>query len=240
MKTRTIIDQSPLPLYCSDECRMVDLHRLDGGFEYDFDPLCSAEAQSPPALSPCRPGSDVSDPESVPEPCLFPSITSLDHMASARTYAEMGPEIARIATQCNFPPLPPPMPLATQKPAPRAATLADYNGGIIMAGRRMKEVFAQPPLKKGMSPAERYTAELERKVRKPIPGWTDGSDAWREDMYSISPGKDWTVLDPHDKANRTSLAWTPAEDRPRSRADTAVTPAAAPAPRHPVVNLHRP
>ncbi len=37
-KHRTVIDQNPTPLYCSDECRLADLNSLYGGLSLDYNP----------------------------------------------------------------------------------------------------------------------------------------------------------------------------------------------------------
>jgi hypothetical protein len=38
VKTHTVIDQGPVPLYCSDECQIKDLSSLCGAFKVDYNP----------------------------------------------------------------------------------------------------------------------------------------------------------------------------------------------------------
>jgi hypothetical protein len=53
----------------------------------------------------------------------------------------------------------------------------EYQGGIIMAGRRIAKILPKP-----MKPrTSRYDPLPE--VPKPIPGWTDGSNAWRPSVH---------------------------------------------------------
>jgi hypothetical protein len=59
-----------------------------------------------------------------------------------------------------------------------------------------------PTLARYASFAARYTAQLARTQRKTIPGRTDGSDAWRTDVYSMSTPRGWTTAHPFSPKNR--------------------------------------
>jgi hypothetical protein len=106
----------------------------------------------------------------------------------------MSPSVAKLAEIYDFPALPPPPPLlpvavaATKAPIARGADT--YQHGIMEAGKKLRAVLRPPPPPKRtafQSPAERYTAQLQAKQRAPVvAGWTDGSDAWRASVYSMS------------------------------------------------------
>lgn len=205
VKTKSVIDQSPLPLYCSDDCRLVDLHKLDDGFSYDFNPdrhrPISAVSLSAPSVA----DSDVESPTGSSDTDSTSSSSSYTH-ASARSYQEMDPSIATLAAVYGFPSLPPPPPVRPDvAPVPVSNPAEEYVTGIMMAGRRIKETLCPDPPKRSAfsSPSARYTSSLTRS-RKPIAGWTDGSDAWRASVYSLSAPRDWTVVDPKNPENRSS------------------------------------
>ena len=141
LKKRTVIDQGPIPLYCSDECQLADL---------------SATRSGPPIDPAC------------------------DEPTAPTKYPTQSDSIAKIAKLYNFPPLPPPLP-AFDDPQPSIpASPPQYTSGIMMAGRLISSL-CPPPAKPHVGP---HRPPLE--PRKPVPGWTDGSNAWRASVYSFS------------------------------------------------------
>ncbi|KAI6101397.1 hypothetical protein EV401DRAFT_2136786 [Pisolithus croceorrhizus] len=54
-KLRTVIDQGPIPLYCSDECRLKDLSRLDDAFSINYNPNSTSPASPARATQFLRP-----------------------------------------------------------------------------------------------------------------------------------------------------------------------------------------
>jgi endogenous inhibitor of DNA gyrase (YacG/DUF329 family) len=99
VKTKSVIDQSPIPLYCSDECQLADLNRVSS---YED------EARSfplPMATRATASSSTSSDSDSTS--------SSWSH-ASARSYHEMSPSVATLAEMYGLPrrgpPPPPPRP----------------------------------------------------------------------------------------------------------------------------------
>ena len=141
-RKRTVIDQGPIPLYCSDECQLADLSATRSG-----PPLDPAREEPTPTTAPIKHTDDSS--------------------------------IAKLAKLYNFPPLPsPPPPFDDSEPPIQPCR--DYNSGLIMAGRLISSL-CPPPAKPQVGP---HRAPVEE--RKPVPGWTDGSNAWRASVYSFS------------------------------------------------------
>lgn len=181
-KLRTVIDQGPIPLYCSDDCKLADLSRFSGALPINYNPN-----QASPPLPPVphnsfeRPISCDSEDEST-------SGSSLDScLSSSSDIPTVSPSIATLAAMYDFPPLPPPPPIVPVQST--AATELefrnDYQGGVMMAAKRIQAALCTDPA------AKRPTLRNELPPpQKPIPGWTDGSDAWRESVYSFSPRSD--------------------------------------------------
>ena len=179
-KLRTVIDQGPIPLYCSDECRMADLSRFSGTLPINYNP-----DQASPPLPPVphnsfeQPICDSEDESS--------SGSSLDSCLSSSDIITVSPSIATLAAMYDFPPLPSPPPII---PVRSTAAIVpefrnDYQGGVMMAAKRIQAALCADPATK------RPTSRNELPPpQKPIPGWTDGSDAWRESVYSFSPRSD--------------------------------------------------
>ena len=95
----------------------------------------------------------------------------------------MNPSIAALARIYDFPPLPPRPTILDEEP--RGATIEfdnDYQSGIMMAARRIKDsLCSQSDSMKTARPSGQAPRE-----RRPIPGWTDGSDSWRSSVYSLA------------------------------------------------------
>jgi len=168
VKHRLVIDQGPTPLYCSDECQMADLKR---GLPHDYHP----DRQSPPASAVSFSSHTLTDVAS--------SCSSIESEQSVESPPTISPSLAKLAEIYNFPPFPPPAPVQDEPhPGPSYAT-DPYSSGIIMAARRIMTELAPPPPKK-----DSY-GRIIYEPRKPIPGWTDGSNEWRSSIYSLSATK---------------------------------------------------
>lgn len=91
------------------------------------------------------------------------------------------PQALALAALYNFPPLPDLDKIARDDVDSEEDFLCspdEYTGGIIMAGRRIRNILPQP-----MKPrTSRFDPMPE--VPKPIPGWTDGLNAWRASVYT--------------------------------------------------------
>ncbi|KAF9241199.1 hypothetical protein BU15DRAFT_61145 [Melanogaster broomeanus] len=182
-KVRTVIDQGPIPLYCSDDCRIADLSRHDGAFPINYHP----DRASPP-LPPVPHNSF----DRIP-PCDFEddssSASSLDsHLSSSVESTTFSPSMATLAAMYNFPPLPPApsiLPTSEIPCVPEPDLRHDFQSGVMMAAKRIQAALCSD------APPKRSTSRHELpQPQKPIPGWTDGSDAWRESVYSFSPRSD--------------------------------------------------
>ncbi|KAI0269784.1 hypothetical protein BC834DRAFT_841564 [Gloeopeniophorella convolvens] len=189
VKHRTVIDQSPTPLYCSDECRLADLNSMYGGLSLDYNP--DRHPRDSPPLPPVPHNSlstlsglgDESDSSSSPST----SPESQGHtLATERNpfttdSPVMTPSVAALARIYGFPPLPPRPAVLEEPPKSTVEFDNDYQSGVMMAARRIKENLC--------SQAESKTVRAygqPAKERKPIPGWTDGSDSWRSTVYSLT------------------------------------------------------
>ena len=164
-KQRTIIDQGPTPLYCSDECEFADIHSRRGA-----------------PIDPAREEPTSSNPIKAKKTAFTTagSETESDTSSSSSVYST-NPSLAKMAKLYNWEPLPPPPPVFDEPeecPAP-----LQYTSGIMMAGRLLNSL-AVPPAKPQVGP-HRPTPE----PRKVVPGWTDGSNAWRSAIYSFAPPK---------------------------------------------------
>ncbi|KAJ7134748.1 hypothetical protein C8R44DRAFT_870347 [Mycena epipterygia] len=179
VKTRVEIDQSPAPLYCSDLCRQKDLVYFTG-----FD------------------DSDSSDDTD--------SLASLSHTSSERAPSQQQQQqrstpntrsLEVLQREIGIAPLPPPTSetydeLAPRvKPAPPRAL--EYTSGVMMANRRLEAVLPKP-----LKPGERAPPLA------PVPGWTDGSQAWRASTYSFAPPPRTRadILDPNRAAYQSFVA----------------------------------
>ncbi|KAH0832024.1 hypothetical protein J3R83DRAFT_12929 [Lanmaoa asiatica] len=197
-KLRTVIDQGPIPLYCSDDCRMADLSRFNGALSINYNP----DRASPPL--PPVPHNSFERPISCDSEDESSSGSSLDScVSSSSDTIFVSPSIATLAAIYDFPPLPPPPPILPLQPA--VATdpefRNDYQGGVMMAAKRIQAALCANPATK------RPTSRNELPPpQKPIPGWTDGSDAWRESVYSFSPRSDSVAT--VGMASKTSFAAT--------------------------------
>ena len=160
IKKRTVIDQGPIPLYCSDECQVADL----------------SDTRSGPPLDPAR-----DEPMSTAAPIKGSNLNyaSSETDSSDDSFSPATPSsIDKLAKLYNFPPLPPLVPTFDEPEGPMPTR--EYNSGIMMAGRLISSL-CPPPAKPHVGP---HPPPLE--ARKPVPGWTDGSNAWRASVYSFS------------------------------------------------------
>ncbi|KAJ6508604.1 hypothetical protein C8R45DRAFT_922312 [Mycena sanguinolenta] len=193
VKTRIEIDQSPAPLYCSDQCRQRDTAFFHG--------------------APVFPDtSDTSDEQDYDD----------DYPAWQRTHRQQRStpntrSLAVLQREYNMGPLPPPTcatydELAPQNPARAEYVPPPYTSGIMMASRRIDAVLPKP-----LKPGERPPP------LKPVPGWTDGSQAWRASTYSFAPPPTTRadVLDPNTRAYGTFSA------SPHRSAQSGVTASSA-------------
>ncbi|RDB17853.1 hypothetical protein Hypma_000847 [Hypsizygus marmoreus] len=171
VKLRTVIDQGPTPLYCSDECQLADINR---GLPHDFNPDRERSSTSSPV-----PFSTRAPTESDSTGSSFDSESSIESASSQTTH--MSPSLATLAAIYHFPPLPPPAPFVESTPTPLKSS-NEYSSGIMMAGRKIAAELCHKP-QKSEPYGGRWTPPVER---KPIPGWTDGSNAWRSSVYSVT------------------------------------------------------
>ncbi|KAK2464099.1 hypothetical protein APHAL10511_003886 [Amanita phalloides] len=144
---RKCFNQPPIPLFCSDDCRLADL-------------------QLPP-------------PESESDSIDSPSFSS----SSASDTPHLSPSMATLAAIYNFPPRPRP-PVLEESYSSASEFYRDYSSGIMMAGRFIDSISSNPVKR---AP---YPFSQPPEPRKPVPGWSDGSNAWRASVYSFtSPRK---------------------------------------------------
>ena len=220
VKHRTVIDQNPTPLYCSDECRLADLNSMYGGLSLDYNP--DRDPRDSPPLPPVPHNSFSTIPSLADESdCSSPSpSTSPDSQGStlasecnpfASECSDINPSIAALARIYDFPPLPPRPPILdedTREPA--IGFDNDYQSGIMMAARRIKETLCSHS---DSTKTVRPSGQNQRE-RRPIPGWTDGSDSWRSSVYSLAS--------PNAPISSTSL--TSRDERPAAYSSFVASP----------------
>ena len=161
---------------------MADLSRFDGALPISYNP----DRASPPL--PPVPHNSFEHPISCDSEDESSSGSSLDScLLSSSDILHVSPSIAALAAMYDFPPLPPPPPILPVQPT--ASTEPefrnDYQGGVMMAAKRIQAALCAEPTAKRPTPRNELPPP-----QKPIPGWTDGSDAWRESVYSFSPRSD--------------------------------------------------
>ncbi|KAI0786205.1 hypothetical protein C8Q75DRAFT_794239 [Abortiporus biennis] len=213
---RTLIDQGPLPLYCSDECRLADL-QLNSGAPLDYHPDRYSSPPLPPV--PHNSYSDISSSETESNSSIS---TLLSESATERPQYAPSRAIAAVNRLygAGFCPCPPPPPLLRTDTSSSEESSNDYESGIMMAARRVGEALLPQPQPKraawstpsaALSTAYALGANSRQET---IPGWTDGSNKWREHVYSFTapPRSDRTHVDDVSKAYKSFVA-TPHRSR---------------------------
>ncbi|KAJ7695944.1 hypothetical protein B0H17DRAFT_1131137 [Mycena rosella] len=212
VKTRVEIDQSPAPLYCSDDCRQRDLEFFHGR------PVYSDSASS-----------DTSDDQDA----LEFSTQEAPYQQHARKSTANTRSLAVLQREYGIPPLPPRTSQTYDEFAPRVRAAPyrppEYTSGVMMANRRLEAV-----LPKALKPGERAPP------LKPVPGWTDGSQAWRASTYSFAPPPRTRadILDPNRAAyqsfvaspHRSAASGVTASSASSSRSPAGLTTAGPPSP----------
>jgi hypothetical protein len=200
IRHRTVIDQNPTPLYCSDECRLADLDDRHSGFALDYNPHRDSRQCASPTLPPVphnslSNSSDESDGSvSSYSPDSHHGLTAPDYVSVS--WESVSPSIAALAKMYDFPALPQrPQEIEAEakedarprhEDEPHPTLEETYVSGVMMAAERIKNTLCAPrPSKSTYGGYPQPAPE-----RKSIPGWTDGSDAWRASVYSLSSPKD--------------------------------------------------
>ena len=175
-KQQLVIEQGPTPLYCSDECRLADLNTSNGFVESDYNPDC----QSPPP-PPLPHNSFSSLAFSVSQDSESDSLSSTD---SSVELTDTDRCHARLAPLYGFPPLPPRPPLLHQESSQQKVDVSkQYQSGVMMAVQRIKANLCKEEPKRS---SFAHLNQAVSKEHKPIPGWTDGTDGWRAEVYSFA------------------------------------------------------
>ncbi|TRM64063.1 hypothetical protein BD626DRAFT_547795 [Schizophyllum amplum] len=246
LKQRTFYDNTPLPLYCSDRCQLADLQSpsRSGALPIGHNPTRHPWALDDDDAS-LVPDCAVDDLSSV-DSASSSSTSSTDGPAPELALRDMDPSLATIFKGYDFGDMP--FHPATAPPAVRPASRAprrkrdldaEYCNGVIMSGRRLQEWVhpEQPkqsrpayplPYPPGYTPpASTTTASTSPKNKDGvIPGWNDGTNAWRASIYNLSSRSDVGSRDLSDHyAYGTQVAST-------HRSTTGVVPPSS-APRRP-------
>ncbi|KAF8895375.1 hypothetical protein BD779DRAFT_1608967 [Infundibulicybe gibba] len=200
IKHRTVIDQSPTPLYCSDKCRFEDINQNQSGLPIDFNPGRSSVASSL-SVHPSEAGSDST----------ASSIESQSSTSSTTSQTHMSPSMATLAAMYNFPPLPPPAPIFPEDTSSSESDYPrEYNSGIMMAARKIEAMCPKPAKRVSYGP---YRAPPE--PVKQIPGWNDGSNAWRASIYSFCAPPDHTNPTELESSTKAYKSFTASPHRTR-------------------------
>ncbi|KAI0826945.1 hypothetical protein BC628DRAFT_1319521 [Trametes gibbosa] len=205
VRHRTIIDPSPVPLYCSDECRLFDLQATHSALDINYHPERCASPPHP-TLSNSHPAADDSDSSSGSSyesrsSIASPTATNATVHASSSKGDAHQDVYHRLAAIYNFAPLPPPPPFVPRaKKADAPEPVPRLEGGVMMAARRIQAALCpEKPKQTAWGIPVHSDPEVDN---KPIPGWTDGSQAWRASVYNYAPPRDFTRTDPDEAAAR--------------------------------------
>jgi hypothetical protein len=147
----------PSSLYCSDECQLAELSATCSGLPLD----------------PAR-----DDPTSTAAPITRSNYSSSETESDDSSSPATPSSIHKLAKLYNFPPLPPAPP--TFDDSEVHIPIFEYNSGVMIAGRLVSSLCS-PPAKPHLGP---HPPPLE--ARQPVPGWTDGSNAWRAWAYNFA------------------------------------------------------
>ncbi|OCH87942.1 hypothetical protein OBBRIDRAFT_117504 [Obba rivulosa] len=239
-RMRTVIDQTPAPLYCSDECRLIDLQSTHGALNIKFNPERCASPILPPV--PHNSYSDVSGPEDTDSSSgasvesrtgvLSPvnATATTNTAARALPAASAAPSIApatggdkhasrayaALQALYDLPPPPPPPPLLPEpEKSKETRPRNDYQSGIMMAAQRIKAALCPEPPK-----ATGFNSDPVRPPVGPIPGWTDGSHAWRASVYSLASPNEVPLPGEEDKLPRAYRGFVASPHRARGVTST--------------------
>ncbi|KAI0087022.1 hypothetical protein BDY19DRAFT_986340 [Irpex rosettiformis] len=224
VRHRTVIDPSPTPLYCSDECRLADMQSISG-LNINYNPERHG-SPTVPTTAPSRAVNEEDSSDSSIGSSLESEVSSVSARSSSPTPSTQrkprsGPipiGYAALASIYDLPPCPPPPPFQPDpKPEPvKHNPSEEYTSGIIMAARRIQSVLGPQEKRKPSwsTPASKLSTAYANQAyalgysgsqqhREVIPGWTDGSDKWRASVYSFArPSEDVDVSPQGDYDNR--------------------------------------
>lgn len=223
VRHRTVIDQTPAPFYCSDECRLADLQSIHSAIDIKYNPDRCTSPKLPPVppnsvteLSSSQDDSDCSSGASYESHSSISSPTTTAAMAHAPSPHKgdlHADAYSRLSAFYGFAPLPPPPPFTRKSDSSDEESAPRYDGGIMMAARRIQAALC-PEKPKRSSWGLPVHSEPED-ANKPIPGWTDGSNAWRASVYGFAPPRDFTRTDPDDAAIRAYGSYVASPHRSR-------------------------
>ncbi|KAI0372296.1 hypothetical protein BV20DRAFT_110885 [Pilatotrama ljubarskyi] len=226
VRHRTVIDQSPAPLYCSDECRLADLQATHSAFDINYNPERCGSPRPPPVASSSSPDcpsvTDDSDSSSGSggsyesrSPIASPTVTTAPVHATAEKADCHEEAYSRLSAFYGFAPLPPPLPFVRKptKPSTEEQPAPRLEGGIMMAARRIQAALCPEKPKRTVWGAPVYNDPEDD--NKPIPGWTDGSQAWRASVYGFAPPRDFTRTDTDEAAVRAYGSYVATPHRSR-------------------------
>ncbi|KAI0720616.1 hypothetical protein C8T65DRAFT_567580 [Cerioporus squamosus] len=222
VRHRTIIDQTPAPLYCSDECRLADLQSYHSAIDINYHPERCASPQLPPvppnSVTELPSSQDDSDCSSG---ASFESRSSMSSPSSATAHTSAPAPKSdphkdaynRLSAIYGFAPLPPAAPVTRKVTKSADESAPQLDGGIMMAARRIQAALCSEKPKRSSWGVPTHSDPEDD--NKPIPGWTDGSNAWRASVYGFAPPRDFTRTDPDDAALRAYGSYVASPHRSR-------------------------
>ncbi|KZP33452.1 hypothetical protein FIBSPDRAFT_881649 [Athelia psychrophila] len=186
IRTRTVIDQGPIPLYCSDECRISDIN--SNYLAADYDPSRD--------IMPAAPHNSWANIAEESDSSSGTSSDSSSWSSDCTKVSHVSPSMAAIAAMYNFPPMPAPAPILGDSPSElkrpvRGNFDKDFNNGGIMVARHIKAALCPEVVKVH---AFNSGNAAPAAPRGPIKGWTDGSADWRSTVYNTT-----TPVDEEDR-----------------------------------------
>lgn len=237
-RMRTVIDQTPVPLFCSDKCCLADLQSTHGALDIKYNPNHCASPILPPV--PPNSFSAASGPEDTDSSsgasikscalALLP-IDAIAFSSAATSDAPMTPATSSVAPTppptgdkyassayavlqaiyTDLPPCPPPPPLLPEPVAPKkTCPRNDYQSGVMITAQRIKAALcSNPPKPSALCPNPVCPVPL------PIPGWTDGSHAWCASVYSLASPNEVPLPGEEGQLPRAYRGFVASPDRAR-------------------------
>jgi hypothetical protein len=197
---------------------MSELNNVYGVLSIDHDPHREpVPAASHNSYSSVTSGCETESESSSGGVSSVESHSSMSHSSDSPRSTRVSSSIATLAAMYGFPAtLPPAPPIIEQVDSQSSASDSEYNfdeyqNGVIMAARRIKAALFPEEVKRSAFNVTPPTPVS----RQPIPGWTDGSDAWRSSVYNLSTPKNGPQVPGDDSSSKaySSIVASPHHSR---------------------------
>lgn len=130
--------------------------------------------------------------------------------------SHVSPSMATLAALYNFPPMPAPAPIIDHSASQSSTGSSQHNfnefhSGVMMAARRIRAALCPEVVK--VNAFSTSTNATTSAARKPIPGWTDGTDEWRSTVYSLAAPNPCRIDSDRPRSQAHSISASPHHSR---------------------------